>query len=609
MLQLILESRPVDYFVTVFPQVRRCVEPCLLTERPALIEALQPLVATVYRLALAAERIVAASPAPMATDGAAGGAAASAEAVFTAELAALRSNVDRIIGEALARCQRLQMGLALLRATRLLIPGGLAVSGDDVPALPAPELAAALDEHLPGLTASLARMASDYVAARLAPPGSQAAPASASGSGSGAPTSASAPAPSAAPAGGSAPASASAPAPGAGAPAGAGAAAAGAGGSEDQPVRILPQCLALLRLRLPHLGARRKELVSALLVLLDPHAENEVLRFVLDFVGYWSKFGVQGGLPHKDRGDLLTKMLFLERRDDERLTEAFLAMVRDIYYEPALRGTELTAKLEPAFMMGLRWRKPELRQSFFQLYNAHLPPDLLGRWEHLLGRQSWLAMSHYYWMEQVVQFTLATKAGPIQLPPHQLRARAIGALESGTSTGAAMPPAPSSVPVDATEEQSAAAAAKDAEEARGDGMAVDTSAGASTPPSRTGRYAVRSDVRGLRRCGCSPRSRPGPAHFAAGSPFRLATMVAEHQAFLAALRPSSDPAALLEPLLYLCSGNRYMAHTIWIDLFPAVWAQLTAEVRAAAAWPQACGVQLVVRAVAHRPWRPAEADL
>jgi len=59
-------------------------------------------------------------------------------------------------------------------------------------------------------------------------------------------------------------------------------------------------------------------------------------------------------------------------------------------------------------------------------------------------------------------------------------------------------------------------------------------------------------------------------------------MVAEHQAFLTALQPFADPATLLEPLLYLCSGNRYMAHTIWIDLFPAVWAQLTTEVRSAA---------------------------
>ena len=35
---------------------------------------------------------------------------------------------------------------------------------------------------------------------------------------------------------------------------------------------------------------------------------------------------------------LLMRMIFLERRDDEKLTETYLTMVRDIYYDPALQG-------------------------------------------------------------------------------------------------------------------------------------------------------------------------------------------------------------------------------------------------------------------------------
>ena len=31
-------------------------------------------------------------------------------------------------------------------------------------------------------------------------------------------------------------------------------------------------------------------------------------------------------------------MIFLERRDDDRLTEVYLTMVRDIYYDPSLLG-------------------------------------------------------------------------------------------------------------------------------------------------------------------------------------------------------------------------------------------------------------------------------
>ena len=93
-------------------------------------------------------------------------------------------------------------------------------------------------------------------------------------------------------------------------------------------------------------------------------------------------------------------------------------------------------------MMGLRWRKPELRQSFFQLYNQRLAGDIFGRLEHLLGRQSWHSLSQQFWLEVVVQFIFSIATGPLTLAPYQLRVRSIAALE-GASTGAAMPPAPS----------------------------------------------------------------------------------------------------------------------------------------------------------------------
>ena len=94
-------------------------------------------------------------------------------------------------------------------------------------------------------------------------------------------------------------------------------------------------------------------------------------------------------------------------------------------------------------MMGLRWRKPELRQSFFQLYHQKLPTDLYARMEHLLGRQSWQSLGQQFWIELVLQFLLAIATGPLSLPAQQLRVRSAAALETGSSGGAAMPPAPS----------------------------------------------------------------------------------------------------------------------------------------------------------------------
>jgi hypothetical protein len=58
---------------------------------------------------------------------------------------------------------------------------------------------------------------------------------------------------------------------------------------------------------------------------------------------------------------------------------------------------------------------------------------------------------------------------------------------------------------------------------------------------------------------------------------RLAALVASHQAFLSTVRVQSV-ATVLEPLSSLCHGNRALAHAVWTDLYPSIWAQASAEV-------------------------------
>ena len=55
-------------------------------------------------------------------------------------------------------------------------------------------------------------------------------------------------------------------------------------------------------------------------------------------------------------------------------------------------------------------------------------------------------------------------------------------------------------------------------------------------------------------------------------------MVAAHQAFLTSLKPT-DAAALLGPLAQLCTANRVLSHTVWLDLFPQLWSTFNADER------------------------------
>lgn len=53
--------------------------------------------------------------------------------------------------------------------------------------------------------------------------------------------------------------------------------------------------------------------------------------------------------------------------------DELLQLVLDVYKHPNLAGTDISVKLEVAFMMGLRRaRKFELRESFFELLSRYI---------------------------------------------------------------------------------------------------------------------------------------------------------------------------------------------------------------------------------------------
>ena len=61
---------------------------------------------------------------------------------------------------------------------------------------------------------------------------------------------------------------------------------------------------------------------------------------------------------------------------DNDLNGQFLELVNYIYRDESLSGSELTSKLEPAFLAGLRCSQPHVREKFFEVRgedNSHLP--------------------------------------------------------------------------------------------------------------------------------------------------------------------------------------------------------------------------------------------
>ena len=76
-------------------------------------------------------------------------------------------------------------------------------------------------------------------------------------------------------------------------------------------------------------------------------------------------------------------------------------MIRD----DSLRNSELTSKLEPAFLGGLRCSQPQLRQKFMEVFDASIRRRLFDRLLYIVSSQNWESMAGHFWIKQCIEVT------------------------------------------------------------------------------------------------------------------------------------------------------------------------------------------------------------
>ena len=119
---------------------------------------------------------------------------------------------------------------------------------------------------------------------------------------------------------------------------------------------------------------------------------------------------VNQGPNIKEKSILLTKlMLNVEKRfsEDLELNGQFLEMVNFVYRDEALKGSELTSKLEPAFLAGLRCVQPTIRAKFFEVFDSSMRKRLQDRLLYVVCSQNWEAMGPHFWVKQCIELLLS----------------------------------------------------------------------------------------------------------------------------------------------------------------------------------------------------------
>ena len=104
----------------------------------------------------------------------------------------------------------------------------------------------------------------------------------------------------------------------------------------------------------------------------------------------------------------------------------FLDLINFVYREDYLRNSELTSKLEPAFLSGLRCVQPHIRAKFFEVFDTSMRKRLHDRLLYVVCSQNWEHMGPHYWIKQIIELMLATATPESQMtnctPPSHLPA-------------------------------------------------------------------------------------------------------------------------------------------------------------------------------------------
>ena len=166
--------------------------------------------------------------------------------------------------------------------------------------------------------------------------------------------------------------------------------------------------------RMANLQESRRPFLSVLAILVERSQNTRLCEKILEMVEYWIFRSDETYPTLKEKTAVLHKMLLFEARPDPSLLQKFLGLVIRIYEDPKITRTELTVRLEHAFLVGTRAQDVEIRNRFMNIFDRSLSRSASSRLLYVLNSQNWETLAESFWLRQATQLV-------------------VGAVEMGTS--------------------------------------------------------------------------------------------------------------------------------------------------------------------------------
>ncbi|KAK5993473.1 Transcription-associated protein 1 [Cladobotryum mycophilum] len=174
----------------------------------------------------------------------------------------------------------------------------------------------------------------------------------------------------------------------------------------EMQTKLMIKEIQVVALRMETLGDNRRPFLSVLATLVEKSMHIELCTEILGMVEGWV-FRSEGTWPTlKEKTAVLHKMLSFEHRQDPTMLTKFLELVIRIYEDPKITRTELTVRMEHAFLIGTRAIDVEMRNRFMAIFDKSLSKTASVRLSYILTSQNWDTLADSYWLAQANQLLL-----------------------------------------------------------------------------------------------------------------------------------------------------------------------------------------------------------
>ncbi|KAI2643463.1 FAT domain-containing protein [Xylaria nigripes] len=169
---------------------------------------------------------------------------------------------------------------------------------------------------------------------------------------------------------------------------------------------LMIKAIEVTAMRMETLADSRRPFLSVLATLVEKSQDNALCEKILEMVEGWV-FRAEGTWPTlKEKTAVLHKMLSFEHRSDPTMLGKFLDLVIRIYEDPKITRTELTVRMEHAFLIGTRAQEVEMRNRFMSIFDKSLSKTATARLSFVITAQNWDTLAESFWLAQANQLLL-----------------------------------------------------------------------------------------------------------------------------------------------------------------------------------------------------------